>query len=448
MKKKELLRQLNNLQDQIKPDQVWKEKGREVLYAQINAQTSSVSPKVISQTITNKIIISVLRPVSVSLAIFIAIIGVWVVGVNATKNSLPGDLLYGLKLTGERLQVNLALSDEKRTDLEIAFAEIRLNEVKEVMTKTKDKGQLAVSLKKFQESMSNVKSNLAKLEMTDKDKALKVAKVVDEKTKIYTDLLRGENIVSDKNTNEAIAVSKATGDKALSVILKEFEEGDSATNLEDIKSKLIVRIEDLREDSALAQKNIETIIINKAIAEELAKAQAEAKAKAEEEARIKAEEEAKAQAEAEAKEAEIQADETSTETANTESTEPSLTEENLPETTNTNTDTNNNINTNTNSEVIPEEVVEPPIEEILPTIDEVKENPDKIEKLLVKAEDFLKSNSVSQAFEQIRQADDLLNILNKVINANSQYLEALEENTIEVDAAADVEGVKAEEGVS
>jgi len=439
MKKKELLRQLNNLQNQIKPDQVWKEKGREVLYAQITAQTSSISPKILSRSISNKILISVLRPVSVSLAIFIAIVGVWVAGVSATRNSLPGDLLYGLKLTGERLQVNLALSDEKRTDLEIAFAEIRLNEVKEVMNKTKDKEQVAVSLKKFQESMTNVKSNLAKLEMTDKDKALKVAKVVDEKSKIYTDLLREENIVSNKNTSEAIVISKATGDKALSVILKEFETGNSTTNLEEIKSKLIVRIEDLREDSALAQKNIETIIVNKAKAEVLAKAEAEAHAKAEAEAKAKAEEDAQLKAEAEAKakaEGESLIEETTADNVNAQPT--SLPVKEQPSGTNANV----NINTNINAEVLPEDTAMPKAEEVLPKIDEVKNNPAEVEKLLIKAEDFLKSNSVSQAFEQVRQADILLNILNKVINANGQYLETPEE-TVAADTETDA---KEEEG--
>jgi len=439
MKKKELLRQLNNLQNQIKPDQVWKEKGREVLYAQITAQTSSISPKILSRSISNKILISVLRPVSVSLAIFIAIVGVWVAGVSATRNSLPGDLLYGLKLTGERLQVNLALSDEKRTDLEIAFAEIRLNEVKEVMNKTKDKEQVAVSLKKFQESMTNVKSNLAKLEMADKGKALKVAKVVDEKTKIYADLLREENIVSNKNTSEAIVISKATGDKALSVILKEFESGNSTTSLEEIKSKLIVRIEDIREDSAMAKKNIETIIVNKAKAEVLAKAEAEAHAKAEAEAKAKAEEDAQLKAEAEAKakaEGESLIEETTADNVNAQPMPLPVKEQ--PSGANANV----NVNTNINAEVLPEDTAMPKAEEVLPKIDEVKNNPAEVEKLLIKAEDFLKSNSVSQAFEQVRQADILLNILNKVINANSQYLETPEE-TVAADTETDA---KEEEG--
>jgi hypothetical protein len=410
MKKKELLKQLNNLKQTIKPDQNWKEKSREILRAQISAQTGTISEKQLSRAIANKLFISILKPVSVTFVILIAIGGLWTAGVSATKNSLPGDLLYGLKLTGERLQVNLALSDEKRTNLEIAFAGIRLNEVKQVMDKTKDKSKMQLSLKKFQENMTNAKSNLAKLEMTDKSKALKVANLVDEKAKVYVDLLRSENIKPDKNTTEAIVVSKATADKALSVILKEFESGSENVSLEEIKSKISIRIEDLRGDTALAKKNIETIIINKAKAEEEARAKAEAEAKAQAEAQAKAEAEVRAEAEAKA--------ETATE-ANTEPTETTQTQGNSAENTNTNT----SINANTNSEVKTEENPEA-IEEVLPTIDEVKNNPVEIEKLLVKAEGYLKNNSVSQAFNELNKADGLLNTLNKVIDANSQYLEA------------------------
>ena len=445
MKKKELLRQLNNLQNTILPDQEWKATGREILRTQITAQTSSISPKVLSQAISHKILFSILRPVGVSLVIFIAVIGVWVAGVSATKNSLPGDLLYGLKLTGERLQVNLSLSDEKRTDLEMAFAEIRLNEVKQVMGKSNDKTKMAVSLKKFQESMTNIKSNLAKLEMTDKSKALKVANLVDVKAKVYTDLLRGENITPDKNTTEAIAVSKATSDKALSVILKDFEIGSDNISLADIKTKVTVRITDLRKDNELAQKNIATIIINKAKADELAKAEAEAKAKAEAEAKAKADAEAKIKAEEQAK-ADAEAEKAAAAQTDTSiKTEPVVNqaEQNPVEVTNTNT----NSNSNTNSEVKSEENPVP-VEEVLPTIDEIKNNPVEIEKLLVKAEDFLKNNSVTQAFDELNKADDLLNIVNKVIDANSQYLEAPAENQDQTKTQAEDTSAKTEEKVS
>jgi hypothetical protein len=444
MKKKDLLRQLNNLQSTIKPDQVWKEKGREILHAQITAQTSSVSPKVLSHAISNKILFSILRPVSVTLAIFIAVIGVWVAGVSATKNSLPGDLLYGLKLTGERLQVNLALSDEKRTDLEMAFAEIRLNEVKQVMSKSKDKDKLALSLKKYQESMTNIKSNLAKLEMTDKSKALKVANLVDEKAKVYTDLLRGENITQDKNTAEAIVVSKATSDKALSVILNDFESGNSTVTLEEIKSKIDIRIADIRKDNEVAKKNIETIIINKAKADELAKAEEEARIKAEAEAKAKAEAEAKAQAEADAK---TQLEAENTAATGTDSSINTETTQNQTEQNPVDLSTNANTNSNTNSEVKTEETPKP-VEEVLPTIDEIKNNPAEIEKLLVKAEDFMKNNSVSQAFDELNKADDLLNIVNKVIEANSQYLEAPAENQDQTKIQTQDTSAKIEEKVS
>ncbi|MDD5341313.1 MAG: DUF5667 domain-containing protein [Patescibacteria group bacterium] len=438
MKKKELLRQLNNLQNKILPNQTWKEKSREILHAQIIAQTSELDSNKLSKVLAQKFAFTILRPVAMTFAILIAVSGIWAAGVGATKNSLPGDLLWGLKLTGERLQVNLALNDEKKTNLEMSFAGLRLDEAKKVMSRTNDKSKLELPLKKYQENMANVKSNLAKLEMTDKGKALKLADMVDRQASVYVDLLRSDEIKSDSNTTDAIIVSKATGDKALSVMLNEFESGSEDVSLDELKLKLSERIEGLKKDNEGAKTDIQTIIDNKAKAEELAKAEA-AKAKAEAEAA------AKVEAEKKQEDAATAIDKTKTTT-----TEADKEQSNSNANTNTNSgtdlNTNSNVNLNTNSNTninsdISALEPEAPVE-VLPTIEEMKDKPAQIEKLLAKAEEYLKSNSVSQAFVQVNQADDILSTINKVIDANSQYLVAPVENQ-EADKPADSAKVEA-----
>ena len=54
MKKKELLKQLNNLKETIKPDSSWQEANRDILLSQINAQTRLDFEKTKVQLMTKK----------------------------------------------------------------------------------------------------------------------------------------------------------------------------------------------------------------------------------------------------------------------------------------------------------------------------------------------------------------------------------------------------------
>jgi len=394
MKKKDLIKQLQGLSQKIKPDLEWQRSNRDILVAQINAQTGLdyKSSKVLSQAITQKIFMAVLKPIAYAAVILLAIGGSWTVGANATKNSLPGDLLYSLKLSGERLQVNLTLNDEKRTNLEIAFATKRLDEIQKVMNKpdNKSKENLDLTLQKFQESMANVKTGLSKLELSNKDKAIKVANLVDEKAKVFVDLLQTKkpgNTQVNQNTQDAITVSKAIGEKAVSVLLNEFEAGNGNVTLEEVTNKVNTKIESLEKELETAKINIAAIIINKAAAAEKAKAQAEAEKASQESATPEGQPET---------------------TSNTNQSQPSEAQPvNPPAAENTNQASVDQNNT----------------EETLPTLEEMDGKIKEAESFIAQAKELLKNSSVTQAFEQINKADELITLINKVIAANSQYLE-------------------------
>ncbi|MFA5187864.1 MAG: DUF5667 domain-containing protein [Patescibacteria group bacterium] len=428
MKKRDLLKQINNLKKTIKPDSAWQKANREILLSQIKSQTSaefSYSHKIMLQNL----FLAVYKPVGSMILICSVLFGAWIASVGATKNSQPGDLLYGLKLTAERMQVNLTMNDEKRTNLEIAFAERRLDEIKQTTAKdgsNKNKKNLEVTLKNFQESINNVKSNLAKLEATDKQAALKVADLIDEKTKSYVGILKDQQdqnpqFVASENAEQAISDSKATGNKALSVILEEFEAGNSGLKVDDLRQKINTRIDDLDKNIESAKSDIPLIIENKKIADEAAAAKAladkEAAKKAEEEAAAKvlADKEALAKTELSSDASELSSVQ---EVANTNTnTSPEPVKEAQPELQ----------NTNSSAEIKQDEQIVSQPEEVLPTIDEIKNKPAEAAALLVRARDYVKSGSVSQAFDLVKQADDIMTLVNKVIKANSVYLEAPEE---------------------
>ncbi len=176
MRKKELIKQLNTLKETIKPDSDWKAENRNILLSQIKAQSrldfAKVKTNFVAKVIPQNIILPILKPVA-SFALIVFFISIaWTASVDATKNSLPGDLFYNIKLTTERVQSNLALNDEKRTNLEIEFAERRLDEITQLMAspEPQNNNNLNITLQKFQENMVNVKSSLAKLEKNDKQR--------------------------------------------------------------------------------------------------------------------------------------------------------------------------------------------------------------------------------------------------------------------------------------
>ena len=440
IKKRDLLKQIHNLKKTIKPDSAWQKSNREILLSQIKSQTSlEFVPS--HRIMAKNLFIAVYKPLGSFILIAGILLGAWIASVGATRNSLPGDFFYGVKLAAERVQVNLATNDEKKANLEMTFADRRLAEMKKVADQNVSQNQnenLKVSLKQFQESINNVKSSLAKLEKTDSKTAAKVADLVDEKTKEYVNLLQDQQDKAPElasNTEEAISASKATGDKALSYILSEFESGKSDLNLDQVKSKISDRIDTLKKGLDLAKSDIDKIITNKKIADDFAVAKALADKKAAEEkaaSDAKAAEEAAAKASADASAA-AKALADKAEEAKSETTTDNKSENiaNNNANTNVNADTNSqpdaqNVNSSANIKQDAQSNSQPA--EILPTIDEIKDKPAEINKFLAKADDFLKSNSVSQAFDQVKQADDILTLINKVIDANSQYLEATKAN--------------------
>lgn len=391
MKKKDLLKQLNNLQAKIKPDQKWLKSNREILSAQIKAQTTAVKA---NQTVwavifDNQVLKAFVKPAASFAAVLLLILCSWIATVSATKNSLPGDFLYSLKLTTERVQVNLAMDNEKKTNLELEFAERRLDEVQKVSETDSDKNKknVDVALKKFEENLNNVKSNLAKLEKTDTSTAVKVANILDEKAKVYVNMLMQHKVDEPQladNTAQAITASKSTGDKALAVIVNELQQGQSDIKPEDVTSKVTAKIADSTKTINEQQTKIAEI-----------------------EANIAKEAQAKADA---AKAAEAAP------TGN-EQPAPVLTENSVP--TNTNT-----VSTPVTS--VPEET---PADEIIPTeeekpltLEDIKVQPGLALNLLKEAEELLAKGEISAAYDKTKEADSIISLINKFIEINTQYL--------------------------
>jgi len=395
MTKKELLKQLHNLNEQIKPDAGWKSGNREILLSQIKAQTSDAPAdnKILWHVVlAQKFAVAAYKPLGVMILILGVALGGYIMTVGATKNSLPGDFLYPIKLTSERMQVNLAANDEKKANLEITFAERRMEELQKVSAKAKSdssqKDNLQVSLQKYQESINNVKNSLSKLEKTDTNVAIKVAKLVDEKAKGYVDILNQQqdanpDLSQTADTAAAITVSKAVGEQALDVIITEFQAGNSQISMDEVYQKLDDMTKGLADTIDKDKAQLEQILANKKIASSFASADAKALADK------KASEDKDATANTEVK------TETATPVAET----------------------------NVNAAPATQTPVEVQNQEVLPTLDELKNKIRDAENILSQARDALVARKIVSAYTKAKQANDILTVVEKVLAANSQYLD-------------------------
>jgi hypothetical protein len=413
MTKKELLKQLHNLNREIKPDAAWKASNRDILVSQINAQTSGtqIDHKVLWHgLLLQKFVIAAYRPVGAMILIIGIVLGGYTMTVGATKNSLPGDFLYPIKLTGERMQVNIAGSDEKKANLEITFAERRLAELQKVSDKGSSdlfqKENLQVSLLKYQESINNVKNSLSKLEKTDSKTAVKVAKLIDEKTKGYVDILTQQNdsnpdLGKTAGAKDALNASQSMAEKALDVIINEYKAGSKEVTIDNVIQSLEKKMVDLNSAIIKDKADLDKIIANAVIAKDL-----EAKKAAEEAASAKAAAEEAAKA--------VTVTEEKAEGAESVET-PAINE-----------------NANINKPV--EEPVKPAVDvpaEILPIPGAVKARFTEVQDLLAQAKGYLLTKEVLWSYARMNDAQDILNLIEKVIEANKQYLEAPKEEVVE-----------------
>jgi len=111
--------------------------------------------------------------------------------VSAAKNSLPGDLLYNVKIAKEKVHIAITPQPEVRVKLKLTFAENRLKEANELVNKIKDKdGQkIAQTMESFQKEIEEAEKYLAELKKKAKEeekvKIKETVKEINLKTKKY-----------------------------------------------------------------------------------------------------------------------------------------------------------------------------------------------------------------------------------------------------------------------
>ncbi|MBT5503142.1 hypothetical protein HN643_04465 [Candidatus Falkowbacteria bacterium] len=272
-----VVEQLKDLKS-VKPRKDWVKTQRELLLSQITSQSASRRQSyfinswfLFKSMLPGSMLRFVARPVGVLSVICLFIFSTGILGVSASKGSLPGDFLYSVKLTSERVKVGFTAVGEKQAELHMQFAEERIKEIEEVV-KTEPvlsikKAKVKVAVDGLTDEMKKATETLGKVKEGNKKAQAVVdsAKKVDEKTEEISEKLKQtqEELGEDKDLVEtleqAVDATDETGVKAVEVIVDKLAGGEVTLSEKDLVDVIDSKINKAKEDIKETQEKVDEV---------------------------------------------------------------------------------------------------------------------------------------------------------------------------------------------
>ncbi len=242
------LRRLLTELKSVQPDSTWVAKNREQLLQKIGGskvvRVSFVERlRVIVRSVVPMPARSFLRgPIAAALSGIGLIVGGSMASVSASEQSVPGDLLFPVKLVSEQTRLVFATDKKEKVRLKGEFVSRRVEEIKKIVQTdvAKKPERLKEATEILRRDLDTVKNQLSEVSGDKPTERVEVAKIVD---KAGTDVVAGlkearaslpSDVRSDVAEVEAAAVNASV--KAVNVIL------DSQTHDEEAK-KLVSKEE-------------------------------------------------------------------------------------------------------------------------------------------------------------------------------------------------------------
>ncbi|MDF1498587.1 MAG: hypothetical protein P1P85_04525 [Patescibacteria group bacterium] len=270
MQEIDIIEKLSILKD-IQPNESWVVNSRTKILAEAPISYDlghNVAEKSIFGINFNSIFANKLA-VSVSAFIFIIFGGFSVVSVS--NSSLPGELLYSVKMAKEGATLAMTPEDEK-AKIEIQQIGKRLEELAKISqnhSDIKQEEKVGKLLEEIETKNMKVDERITKLVNNGKkEKSIQVAMIVSDQNEKYNEILEKstENLtnsikerVSEK-TDKAIASGEKVNLSSILVIVENMSEGNkSVISDEEISSKLNDEINQMEIESGVLKKRIDLI---------------------------------------------------------------------------------------------------------------------------------------------------------------------------------------------
>jgi hypothetical protein len=208
----------------------------------------------------------VMRPVSIGLSVFAVMFGGWVATVNASFDSVPGDILYPVKLATERVQITLAGTSERRAKLHAEFASRRLQEVVEINNSDRDGKEVLVqaAVDGFKQELNSANEQLVALQTSSPETVVDVAVTLEQKSEEYQAVLsQTDTAQSTETISEALVAAEEINTQAIESLLTTQETAQQTdqqtTSSEHLKQNFQEQYLDIRLRIALNLGRIEVV---------------------------------------------------------------------------------------------------------------------------------------------------------------------------------------------
>lgn len=169
--------------------------------------------------------------------------------VSAALNSVPGDLLYPIKIMTEGAQVRFAGDEAAKVELHVEFATRRVQEIAKINeTENVDNAdKIAVATEGFKQEMNTVNQYMDNIQA---DVAVEIAKIVDAKSEEHEEILNKVALttVGDEAKSlvqEAKTAAENAGVKAVEVMIVTHNAASSTVSTAEVQNTLESKINNI-----------------------------------------------------------------------------------------------------------------------------------------------------------------------------------------------------------
>lgn len=208
---------------------------------------------------------AMLMPMSTALAGTALVLGGWIATVNASFASVPGDVLYPVKLVTERVQLAVTTSTEQRAQLHVEFATRRLQEVTEITQSTRENKDTLVktAIEGFRQEIASVNAQLSEVRQTSPESAAAIAAMVDRKTSEYQQAFLDTASDTPETAKEDVAAAQEeaeqAGTQAVEALVESHEETQQETTSKSLKYSFRETYSELQTRITLSLGRLEVI---------------------------------------------------------------------------------------------------------------------------------------------------------------------------------------------
>lgn len=225
MTNRKLKQLMNGLNEKISFDKDWslKLKSEMMLNFAEEKEASKIGGSLRWSRLVSKLV-NVLAPQQLAMkpvATFSLILGLFVISgfasVNASRNSLPGDTLYPLKLTAENLKYSLSFSSESKAKVAMDRIEERMSELKTLADSMSVDGNKQKMVKTATEIKNNLNLVTSKIQAIGSDvdeSEIKTAKEIDNKLVVMKSNLETVSQTMGSELDSEITALKEQVEKA------------------------------------------------------------------------------------------------------------------------------------------------------------------------------------------------------------------------------------------